>query len=406
MRLAWVTTKPPWPPLDGGRLVAARTVEALVQAGHVVEVFAPDLGTPARADAPALGWTCALRLVHAAPRPLWRAALRAMLTRQAVTIVRHSVPPVGCMLALRMFTGARFDAVVAEQVQALAQCGPAFLDNVPVVLRAQNVESALWAAEGMAPPLLRGLARREAARLAAYEGDAVRRVALTLALTPEDAGHLRRLAGASVASVVPVAAPFPADLPPADVALPGAPAVVLFGSTGWRPNASGATWFIDRVWPPVRAALPAARLHVFGALARRAAARDALVAHPAPADSRTAFAPGSILVVPLHVASGVRVRILEAWARGVPVVATPQAAAGLGAEDGRELLLARDAAEFAGALARLASQAGLPEALTRAGRARLRAVHDPETIAARIEELLSALKPIRSTAMDISNDDA
>jgi glycosyltransferase involved in cell wall biosynthesis len=62
--------------------------------------------------------------------------------------------------------------------------------------------------------------------------------------------------------------------------------------------------------------------------------------HPAPADSREAFAPGAILVVPLRIASGIRMKILEAWARGLPVVATPEAAAGLEAEDGRELLLA------------------------------------------------------------------
>jgi len=78
-----------------------------------------------------------------------------------------------------------------------------------------------------------------------------------------------------------------------------------------------------------------------------------VVTHASPSDSSAVFAAEAVLVVPLRVASGVRMKILEAWARGIPVVTTPEAAAGLEAADGSELLLARDAIAFAFAVQHL-----------------------------------------------------
>jgi glycosyltransferase involved in cell wall biosynthesis len=152
------------------------------------------------------------------------------------------------------------------------------------------------------------------------------------------------------------------------------------GSATWGPNRSGAAAFVAQDWPRVRAVCPGARLHVFS-LPALAPASDGVEAHPAPAQSREAFPAGAVLVVPLAVASGVRMKVLEAWARGVAVVATPAAAAGLGAEPGRELLVAEGAAGFAGAIRQLAGEPGLGPALVAAGRALLRRRHDPAAVA-------------------------
>jgi glycosyltransferase involved in cell wall biosynthesis len=109
-----------------------------------------------------------------------------------------------------------------------------------------------------------------------------------------------------------------------------------------------------------------------------------VITHAAPSDSSAVFVPGAVLVVPLRVASGVRVKILEAWVRGIPVVATPEAAEGLEATDGSELLLARDAGGFAPALESLSRRTELRESLARRARALLGANHDPAAIAARM----------------------
>ena len=386
MRILWVATKAPWPPGDGGRLVAAVTLEALRASGHEPTVVAP--ADPRESDIAAAaarreGWK-SLVLVPAAPASLPWAALRGSLGRPPVTMRRHALPQVR-QAVVGLLDEGRFDLAHAEQLQALGPLVEAERRGLPIVLRAQNVESELWRGASRAP-VLGWFLRREAKRLAAWEGAMVRRVDATIALTARDAARLAELSGVPD-RVHHVPAPFPSRLPPAGSRLPGSPVVVLLGSEGWWPNRDGARWFVDRVWPRVRKDLPQAVLHVRGLKAPAGAGVDA---RPALADSREAFADGAVLVVPLRVASGVRMKILEAWSRGVPVVATPEAALGLEATSGRELLLARQPEDFALALRRVHVEPGLASALVAAGRDRLAARHEPRAVAERLLEVYSS----------------
>jgi hypothetical protein len=286
--------------------------------------------------------------------------------------------------------------VHAEQPQALAQAVGARRLGVAVVLRAQNVESDLWQGAARTAGLLRPVLAREARRVAAFEGRAVHEATATVALTAHDATRLAELSG-SAERIVHVPAPFPPRLPAASRLLAGRPAVLLFGSGGWRPNEEGAHWFVARVWPVVRGALPEAVLHVVGP---STSTSPGVLPCATPADSRELFANGAVLVVPLQVGSGVRMKILEAWARGVAVVATRAAARGLEATDGRELLLADDPQAFARALQRLHAEAGLTASLVAAGRDRLASHHDPGAVATRLADVyaraVSGRKPAGS----------
>ena len=390
MRILWVATKPPWPPVDGGRLAAARTLRALAAGGHEITLVAPaSRRAAAAADATGRAWV-EPRWVICRRRPLVFDLVRRALGRRPLTIVRHARRAVAAEVD-RQLAGEPFAIVHAEQVQAMAQTGAAARHGVPVVLRAQNVESELWTALAVfRGPLARRLLRLEARRLAACEGAAVRRAAATVALTTPDAERLTALAGGAIVHAVPV--PFPASFP-AGPSLPGRPAVVLFGSRGWAPNRDQERWFRSAAWPAVHAAAPEAILHVFGG---ESAAGPGVEAHPAPADSVDAFPAGGILVVPLRVAAGLRMKILEAWSRGLPVVATPQAAAGLEATAGRELLLAATPGEFAAAIVRLRDDPALATDLVAAGRALLVERHDPVEVTVQLETVYRrATRPAR-----------
>lgn len=376
MNVLVLATKAPWPPVDGGRFLLLNTLEALAAAGCRLTLVAPvdptwfDLGRVSRE----LSAWCRPRLVPATPLPPALAMARA--GGAPLSIARHRLPAVRREVE-RLVAAEPFDLVHAEQLQALPQAEPALARGIPAVLRAQNVESDLWAETARRGKGLKGwLLRREAAKLTAWEGAAVRRVAVTLALTGEDATRLRELAGEGRVEVV--RAPFP-DLPPGMGRLAGDPPVVVFGSRGWLPNEESTAWFAREVWPAVHAALPGAMLHLFGT---DLVQEDPSVAvHESPGDSGEVYAPGSVLVVPLRIASGVRIKILEAWARGVPVVATPAALAGLEARDGQEALVARNAAEFAAALSRLHREPDLVDSIVEAGKRSRRERHDPAVVA-------------------------
>lgn len=175
-----------------------------------------------------------------------------------------------------------------------------------------------------------------------------------------------------------IAPPFPALLD-AGPSQPGAPALALAGSAGWWPNRDGARWCLDTVAPLLRETLPDARLHVFGGEYPDA---PGITWHAAPDDARTAFPAGAIALVPLHIGSGIRMRILEAWARGLPVIATSAAAAGLAVTSGRELLIADTPHATVDAIATLARDPSARAALVAAGRDHLARHHDAQALTA------------------------
>lgn len=389
LRILWVATKCPEPPVDGGRRLLAESLAALAPTGTEITLVAPADGGADAAER--LAPWCEPQLVATRITGPLRAGLRAAATGEPWALVRHRWPALAREVE-RLVAARRFDVVVAEQLQAAAAAAPARAAGVPLVLRAQNVESALWSG---AAKLARGVAAvalaREARRLAAREGEALAGAAAVVALSAADGGALAKLArGGACIEVVPP--PFPSDLPPGPERLGGEPALVLFGSP-WEPNREGERFFLGEVWPRVRERLPGALLHRFGAPPEPAIPGS--VVHPAPDESARAFAPDSILVLPLRLASGVRIRLLEAWARGIPVVATPEAASGLGVEEGREALLAARPEALANAIERLAADGDLRARLVASGRARLVAEHAPARFA---ERFLAVVRRVAGAA--------
>jgi hypothetical protein len=378
MNLLVVATKSPWPPRDGGRLALWLTLQGLAEAGHAVALISPvEVGDDSEAMQTALRSVCEPTLVPVARRSWPAAALDSVRTGHALTVSRHRHRAVQAAVA-RHIAISPPDIVHVEQLQALANCTAAQAAGIPVVLRMQNVESSLWQQVARARWRSRGLLF-EAHRLRTDERRAIAVCARTIALTQADADALRDLAATSDrARIVAIPPPFPTHLPAAP-ATHGAPALVLAGSAGWWPNRAGTQWFVDTVAPALRAALPGATIHIHGG---DPIAREGIVWHAAPDDATEAFPDGAIAIVPLHIASGIRMRILDAWARGLPVIATTTAAAGLDVVPGRELLIADSTGAMVDAVRKLTAEPALAPALVASGRAFLAQHHDARKLTA------------------------
>jgi len=137
-------------------------------------------------------------------------------------------------------------------------------------------------------------------------------------------------------------------------------------------NLDALDFLLGEVWPRVRARLPGAELSIAGGgyrgpLERRAREGGArwlgLVA-----DLREFYEEIDALVVPLRFGAGVRIRILEALAAGVPVVATPIAVAGLPLTSGEQVLMGSDAEDLAGRIAWLCAHPAEAAGLSARGR--------------------------------------
>jgi hypothetical protein len=373
----FVATRSPWPSVDGGRVLMARTIAGLRARGHAVTVVAPD--PDGSATPPPDAVDLRVRLVPVRRRGWAETLIRAPGSRRPLAIERHHHPALSREVAACARAGV--DVVHVQQLHAFAHARALAVAGLPIVLRAENVETELWR-QTCAHAWWGPAGWWSSPQLRRWEVDALERVGVTAAVSDRDASVLRRLS--SLAAIDVVRIPMPPTLPAAP-RLAGDPAIVLMASA-WPPNRDGAAWFVRRVWPAVAAALPVARLHVFG-LPPGAAGGPRIEPHPRPAESVEAFPDGAIAVVPLRIASGANVRILEAWARGLAVVATPLAAAGVDPGDGVAIAVAATPAEFVSAFRRLAADPEERRRAVAAGRAALAAHHDPDTLAAALERV-------------------
>jgi len=384
LRILIVSTKSPWPPVDGGRLLQLNTIRALAAEGHRVALVAPCTGERDEI-AEALGETCTPHLVGAAPRSPVTAALLGLVRGIPATIARHSLPAVRRTVNALLDVGD-IDVIVAEQVHALPQTAGANERGVPVVHRAHNVESMLWAfAASRRGPGAGSVLAREARRMSDWEVGALERCAATVTLVEPDRLALSELAPGAV--IHTVRAPFAATLPAGPGPLQGEPVVVTLASATWAPSRDAVDGLVADVWPAVQRRLPGAALHIFGD-ARRDPTADRVVTHPPPSDSRTAFPEGAIVIIPERHPTGVPMKALEAWARGLPVLAGPRTAELLEARDGNELLVARGAADTAAAVVRLAEESDLRQRLVDGGRRALAERHDLSTTATHLARVL------------------
>jgi glycosyltransferase involved in cell wall biosynthesis len=145
------------------------------------------------------------------------------------------------------------------------------------------------------------------------------------------------------------------------------PRAIFVASFDYPPNRNALRFLLEEVFPRVWLELPAARLAVVGGgLARPASTDPRVETLGFVEDLSAAYAQARCAVVPLLQSGGTPLKLIEALAHGLPVLATPRAAAGLAIRDGESCVLADGAAAFAGALVRLLRE-GAPE-LGRRGR--------------------------------------
>jgi glycosyltransferase involved in cell wall biosynthesis len=190
--------------------------------------------------------------------------------------------------------------------------------------------------------------------------------------------------GASRSLVVPVAA---RELP-ATSAPKSPPRVLLSGNLGYRPTAEGATWFAREVWPAVRERVPGAVWTLAGArpaaAVRRLAAIEGVEIRADPPDLSSHLASAAVAIAPMASGSGVPMKVLEAWAAGVPAVVHPWTAAGLAAEARTAVEIADSPEQWRAAVIGLMTDPDRAERLARLGREVWRRCYHPETVAASI----------------------
>ena len=294
----------------------------------------------------------------------------------------------------------RFDVVQLESCRMGTLSLPG---GIPVVVDEHNVESELLqrTAAVESSPGRRAYARAEAVRLGRAESDLWRRCAGCAVTSERDAAAIRREApGVPVEVVhngVDVVAWRPAPLPEA-----GPPHLVFTGTMNYRPNTDAAVHLVRDILPLLRLRMPQVRVTICGQdppAAVRSLAGPGVVVTGRVDDVRPVVASADVVVVPLRIGAGTRLKVLEAMAAGRPVVSSSLGCEGIDVIPGRHVLVADGVATFAAAVNQAVQDRALAAELAGAGRALVERRYSWEAAVRRLEWLharvLAAAAPAR-----------
>jgi polysaccharide biosynthesis protein PslH len=256
-----------------------------------------------------------------------------------------------------------------------------------------RIDDADSAYPGWREAWMRRLRRRGEARLA-------RSFPNLMALTERLASELALLAQRSCVTVVPLGMdlnlyPFiPLERRTRSLV------VSVIGSMNWQPSYSAAVRLLTRLWPAIKAQVPEARCRVVGWQAREALRKylgmpDIDVVENVP-DILPYFESTSVLLYAPTRGSGMKVKVLEAFAIGVPVVTTSEGIEGIPAIDGVHAGVCEDDAGLVERTVQLLKERGRQERQRIAARVLLEAHCSPQATVSRVEQLYATMPNVRA----------
>jgi len=271
-----------------------------------------------------------------------------------------------------------------------------FPENLPIpcLLFQHNVESALWRrmATTESHPLRKLAYTLEATRMSHYERRTLARFHHIVAVSENDRQQMLQMDPSCEITVNPTGV----DTQQFQVAPPSSaspPRIVFTGSMDWEPNIDAVEYFCAQIWPHILAKFPDAVFQIVGRTpfprVQRLASRSVVVTGTVPSVTDY-LRDATVVVVPLRIGGGTRLKIYEAMAMGKALVSTSIGAEGLTFENDRDLLLADDANSFADAILLLVRDAQVRRRFEQAA-VHLAAKFDWSVVAGQFAEVLQRM---------------
>jgi glycosyltransferase involved in cell wall biosynthesis len=250
------------------------------------------------------------------------------------------------------FREQRFDVAVCDFLDAAVNF-PGRL-NIPCVLFQHNVESEIWRrhAATAGNPLKKMMYGMEFRKMQRYEQIEVRKFQHVAAVSESDRALMTQWVDGENVTVVPTGVDL-AEYRPDPAAREAGPVITFVGAMDWEPNVDGVEYFAGEIWPAIQAEVPEARLRIVGRNPDRRVKKWASVAIEITGRVPSVVEylhQSAVVIVPLRIGGGTRLKIYEAMATSKAVVSTTVGAEGLDVHHGRDIMLADDPRSFAQAV--------------------------------------------------------
>jgi sugar transferase (PEP-CTERM/EpsH1 system associated) len=391
MRIAYLTSRLPYPPIGGDRVRSYHFLQHLLRFHQVtIYAIASPLPNEAVTGAPQLG--CLRQNLFQIPQLGYlRNAAEGFFNSLPLQVRLYRSRELACTLARDVEQGA-FDVVIAHLVRMAEYARP--FKSIPRILDMTDsihLHYMRMPRFSIRPRGLVALIERE--RLQRYESAVCSWFDNVLLASPLDIAWLQRWHSESNLTLVPTGietGSFPFHEGAFD---PNR--IIFFGKLDYLPNTDAAIYFARQILPRVRQAVPQAEFVVAGWNPPRSVqklARESFVkVLPNVPDLRTEVAQSALSVAPMRFGSGIQVKILESLALGTPAVATESVVGAFG-EDGKEaILVGRDPEDFAGKVVSVLKDNAARERLRRAGRKLIEARFQWDQVLAPLDRILDGL---------------
>ncbi len=382
MRILFLSQLVPYPIDAGPKVRSYHVLQYLCAAGHEVTLVAFERADDELESIEHLQQFCTavytVPMTRSRMKDAWYLS-QSMLTGQPFLITRDSVAAMH-QLIQKLMAEQKFDAIHADQLwmaqyaltakMALNGSGA----SIKMVLDQHNAVYLIpeRLVNDAANPLKRAVLAREARSLYRYELETCARFDQVVWVTDEDRQALSSdKQSLSDGLTIPICVD--TEVKALIDRASEAKRVTFLGGLHWPPNAEGILWFAREVWPQIVAEVPDAILTIIGK-----EPPGALFAMESPIpnlhvtgyvdDVKKYLAETAVFIVPLHAGGGMRVKILDAWSWGLPIVSTAIGAEGAQYEDGNNLLIADNADDFAAAVLHLLSDPDFAARVAHAGR--------------------------------------
>jgi glycosyltransferase involved in cell wall biosynthesis len=255
-------------------------------------------------------------------------------------------------------SGAKVDLIICDGIYALSNIPKT---AIPIILNCHNVEHII----------LRRYAQIETNRFKKYyatlesqlmrvaERNSCRQIAGAMACSEIDLAILQKFRLDLPIFVIPNVVDTNLILPMDDTPVKSSDTVLFFmGAMDWYPNRDAVEFFARTIFPRVLDDCPQVKLLIAGRnppdeFVEQFKSDPKIEFTGTVPDMRPYLAAATVVIVPLRIGGGTRIKILEACAAGKAVVSTRIGAEGLDLEPDKEIILADNPTEFARSIVNL-----------------------------------------------------